>query len=124
MKMTTSLILTLIVIGLLAGFLSGLIGVGGGIIMVPLFLLFLGLTQHQAQGLSLAVLLPPVTFMAVYNYHQAGAIDWRYAIIVSCVFIVGGFIGSKVALSIDQHTLKKVFGGILLLIAAKLILGK
>jgi uncharacterized membrane protein YfcA len=124
MKMTTSLILTLIVIGLLAGFLSGLIGVGGGIIMVPLFLLFLGLTQHQAQGLSLAVLLPPVTFMAVYNYHQAGAIDWRFALIVSAVFIVGGFIGSKVALSIDQQTLKKVFGGILLLIAAKLILGK
>jgi uncharacterized membrane protein YfcA len=92
--------------------------------MVPLFLLFLGLTQHQAQGLSLAVLLPPVTFMAVYNYHQAGAIDWRFALIVSAVFIVGGFIGSKVALSIDQQTLKKVFGGILLLIAAKLILGK
>lgn len=124
MKMTTSLILTLIVIGLLAGFLSGLIGVGGGIIMVPLFLIFLGLTQHQAQGLSLAVLLPPVTFMAVYNYHQAGAIDWRFALIVSAVFIVGGFIGSKVALGIDQQTLKKIFGGILLLIAAKLILGK
>lgn len=124
MKMTISLIFTLIAIGLLAGFLSGLIGVGGGIIMVPLFLLFLGLTQHQAQGLSLAVLLPPVTFMAVYNYHQAGAIDWRYALIVSAVFIVGGFIGSKVALSIDQQTLKKIFGGILLLVAAKLILGK
>mgnify|MGYP003393476440 FL=1 len=122
--MTVTLVLTLVVIGLLAGFLSGLIGVGGGIIMVPMFLIFLGFTQHQAQGLSLAVLLPPVTFMAVYNYHQAGAIDWRFALIVSAVFIIGGFIGSKVALSIDQQTLKKVFGGILLLIAAKLILGK
>ncbi len=122
--MTTSLVLTLIVIGLLAGFLSGLIGVGGGIIMVPLFVLFLGFTQHQAQGLSLAVLLPPVTFLAVYNYYQAGAIDWRYALIVSSIFIVGGFIGSKVALSIDQQTLKKVFGGILMLISLKLILGK
>lgn len=122
--MTTSLVLTLIVIGLLAGFLSGLIGVGGGIIMVPLFVLFLGFSQHQAQGLSLAVLLPPVTFLAVYNYYQAGAIDWRYALIVSSIFIVGGFIGSKVALSIDQQTLKKVFGGILMLISLKLILGK
>lgn len=122
--MTTSLVLTLLVIGLLAGFLSGLIGVGGGIIMVPLFVLFLGFTQHQAQGLSLAVLLPPVTFLAVYNYYQAGAIDWRYALIVSSIFIVGGFIGSKVALSIDQQTLKKVFGGILMLISLKLILGK
>lgn len=124
MKMTTTLVLTLVIIGLLAGFLSGLIGVGGGIIMVPMFILFLGFTQHQAQGLSLAVLLPPVTFLAVYNYHQAGVIDWRYAVIVSVIFIIGGFIGSKVALALDQQTLKKVFGGILLLISIKLILGK
>lgn len=124
MKMTTSLVVTLVIIGLLAGFLSGLIGVGGGIIMVPLFILFLGFTQHQAQGLSLAVLLPPVTFLAVYNYHQAGVIDWRYALIVALVFVIGGFIGSKVALSLDQQTLKKVFGGILMLIALKLVLGK
>jgi uncharacterized membrane protein YfcA len=124
MKMTTTLVLTLVIIGLLAGFLSGLIGVGGGIIMVPMFILFLGFTQHQAQGLSLAVLLPPVTFLAVYNYHQAGVIDWRYALIVSVIFIIGGFIGSKVALALDQQTLKKVFGGILLLISIKLILGK
>ncbi|MBS3993748.1 MAG: sulfite exporter TauE/SafE family protein [Bacteroidetes bacterium] len=122
--MTTTLVLTLVIIGLLAGFLSGLIGVGGGIIMVPMFILFLGFTQHQAQGLSLAVLLPPVTFLAVYNYHQAGVIDWRYALIVSVIFIIGGFIGSKVALALDQQTLKKVFGGILLLISIKLILGK
>lgn len=122
--MTTSLVFTLLIIGLMAGFLSGLIGVGGGIIMVPLFVFFLGFTQHQAQGLSLAILLLPVTFLAVYNYHQAGVIDWRYALIVASVFIVGGFIGSKVALSIDQQTLKKVFGGILLLISIKLILGK
>jgi uncharacterized membrane protein YfcA len=124
MKMTATLVITLVIIGLLAGFLSGLIGVGGGIIMVPLFVLFLGFTQHQAQGLSLAVLLPPVTFLAVYNYYQAGAIDWRYALIVSAIFIVGGFIGSKVAISLDQQTLKKVFGGILMLIAIKLVLGK
>lgn len=62
--MTTSTILILVVIGLLAGILSGLVGVGGGIIMVPLFVLMLGLTQHNAQGLSLAVMLPPVTFFS------------------------------------------------------------
>ncbi|MDP3353803.1 MAG: sulfite exporter TauE/SafE family protein [Flavobacteriaceae bacterium] len=122
--MTVTLVLTLVVIGLIAGFLSGLIGIGGGIIMVPLFVILLGYSQYQAQGMSLAVMLPPVTFLAVYNYYQAGAIDWRFAIIVSAVFIVGGFIGSKVALSIDQQMLRKIFGGILLLIAAKLILGK
>ncbi len=126
MKMTISTILVLIVIGLLAGILSGLVGVGGGIIMVPLFVIFLGLTQHNAQGLSLAVMLPPVTFLAVYNYHKAGDghIDWKVAIIVSTLFIIGGFIGSKLAIQLDQRILKKIFGVMMLIVAIKLIFSK
>ncbi|WP_372767402.1 TSUP family transporter [Lutibacter sp.] len=125
MKMTVTTILILIIIGLSAGILSGMVGVGGGIIMVPLFVLFLGLTQHNAQGLSLAVMLPPVTFLAVYNYQKAGGgIDWRVALIVSLLFVIGGFIGSKIALQIDQRTLKKVFGFLMLLVAIKLIFTK
>jgi len=127
MKMTVTTILTLIIIGLLAGVLSGLVGVGGGIIMVPLFVLVLGLTQHNAQGLSLAVMLPPVTFLAVYNYHTAGDggnIDWRIALTVSILFIIGGFLGSKLALQIDQRILKKIFGVFMLLVAIKLIFTK
>ena len=125
MKMTLTTIIILIIIGLAAGILSGLVGVGGGIIMVPLFVLFLGLTQHNAQGLSLAVMLPPVTFLAVYNYHKAGGgIDWRVAIIVSLLFIIGGFIGSKIALQIDQRTLKRIFGVVMLIVAIKLIITK
>lgn len=127
MKMTTSTIITLIIIGLLAGVLSGLVGVGGGIIMVPLFVFFLGLTQHNAQGLSLAVMLPPVTFLAVYNYHIAGDggnIDWKMALIVATLFIIGGFFGSKLALLIDQRMLKKIFGVMMLLVAIKLIFSK
>lgn len=123
--MTVTTILILIIIGLSAGILSGMVGVGGGIIMVPLFVLFLGLTQHNAQGLSLAVMLPPVTFLAVYNYQKAGGgIDWRVALIVSLLFVIGGFIGSKIALQIDQRTLKKVFGFLMLLVAIKLIFTK
>jgi len=125
--MTVTTILTLIIIGLLAGVLSGLVGVGGGIIMVPLFVLVLGLTQHNAQGLSLAVMLPPVTFLAVYNYHTAGDggnIDWRIALTVSILFIIGGFLGSKLALQIDQRILKKIFGVFMLLVAIKLIFTK
>ena len=124
--MTISTIITLIIIGLLAGILSGLVGVGGGIIMVPLFIFFLGLSQHNAQGLSLAVMLPPVTFLAVYNYHKAGggSIDWRVAIIVAVLFIIGGFIGSKIALQIDQRFLKKIFGFVMLIVAIKLIFTK
>jgi uncharacterized membrane protein YfcA len=120
--MTLSTFLLLIVIGILAGLLSGLVGVGGGIIMVPLFVLFLGLTQHNAQGLSLAVMLPPVTFLAVYNYHKAGGgIDWRAALIVSVLFVIGGYFGSKLALQIDQRILKKIFGFVMLIVAIKLM---
>lgn len=125
--MTLTTIITLIIIGLLAGVLSGLVGVGGGIIMVPLFVFFLGLTQHNAQGLSLAVMLPPVTFFAVYNYHNAGGgnnIDWRFALIVAALFIIGGFFGSKLALLIDQRMLKKIFGVMMLIVAIKLIISK
>lgn len=125
MKMTITTILILIIIGLSAGILSGLVGVGGGVIMVPLFVLFLGLTQHNAQGLSLAVMLPPVTFLAVYNYQKAGGgIDWRVALTVSLLFVIGGFIGSKIALQIDQRMLKKVFGFLMLIVAIKLIFTK
>jgi uncharacterized membrane protein YfcA len=127
MKMTVTTIITLVFIGLIAGILSGLVGVGGGIIMVPLFVLVLGLTQHNAQGLSLAVMLPPVTFLAVYNYHTAGNggnIDWRIAVTVSILFVIGGFLGSKLALQIDQRILKKVFGVFMLLVAIKLIFTK
>lgn len=125
--MTLTTILILILIGLLAGILSGLVGVGGGIIMVPLFILFLGLNQYNAQGLSLAVMLPPVTFLAVYNYHTAGEggnIDWKIALIVSVLFIIGGFLGSKIALQIDQRMLKKIFGAMMLIVAIKLIFSK
>lgn len=121
MKMTVSTVIILIIIGLSAGILSGLVGVGGGILMVPMFVIFLGFTQHNAQGMSLAVMLPPVTFLAVYNYHKAGEIDWKLALIASLLFIVGGFIGSKIALKIDQLTLKKIFGVMMLIVAIKLI---
>ncbi|MGV8946035.1 MAG: TSUP family transporter [Lutibacter sp.] len=127
MKMTVTTILILIIIGLSAGVLSGMVGVGGGIIMVPMFVLFLGLTQYNAQGLSLAVMLPPVTFLAVYNYHTAGNggnIDWRIAITVSILFVLGGFIGSKIALQIDQRMLRKIFGIFMLFVAIRLILTK
>lgn len=123
MKMSLTTIILVMCIGLVAGILSGLIGIGGGIIMVPM-LLFLGFSQQQAQGTSLAALLPPVTILAVLNYHKAGFIDWRYAIIISLVFVIGGYFGSKIAVNIDQRTLKRIFGFILLIIAGKMIFSK
>lgn len=122
--MTITTIIILIIIGIAAGIFSGLIGVGGGLIMIPLFVLFIGLNQHEAQGLSLAVMLPPVTLLAALNYHQAGAINWKMALIVSSFFIIGGYFGSKFALKIDQQTLRKVFGIVILIVALKMIFGK
>lgn len=121
--MTIQTILILIGIGLVAGILSGLIGIGGGIIIVPMLLL-VGFSQQQAQGTSLAALLPPVTLLAVINYHKEGYVDWKFAIMISVFFILGGFLGSKIAISLDQKVLKKIFGVILLLIAGKMIFTK
>lgn len=123
-KMSVQIVLSLILIGILAGILSGLVGVGGGIIMVPLLVLLLGFSQHQAQGTSLAVLVVPVTAIAVFNYYKAGYIDWRYAAIIAVFFVIGGFFGSKIAIGLDQKMLKKIFGIILLLIAGKMLLEK
>lgn len=123
--MTLSTVLFLFIIGICAGVLSGLVGVGGGVIMVPMFAILLGVSQHQAQGLSLAVMLPPVTSVAVYNYYKAGGeVDWRLAIITSLFFVIGGYFGSKFALQLDQKILKKIFGGLLLIIALKFLFGK
>ena len=122
--MDIQIVLSLVLIGVLAGILSGLVGVGGGVIMVPLLVLLLGFNQHQAQGTSLAVLVVPVTAVAVYTYHKEGFIDWRYVGIIALFFVIGGYFGSKIAVGLDQKMLKKVFGFILLLIAGKMLLGK
>lgn len=113
--------LTLIGVGLLAGVLSGLVGVGGGIVMVPLFVYLLGFTQHNAQGLSLAVMLPPVTYFAVNNYNDTEPINWYYMVTIAVLFAIGGFIGSKIALKINQKSLKKIFAVLQLIVAIKMI---
>jgi uncharacterized protein len=124
--MATQLIITALLIGLSAGVLSGLVGVGGGIVMVPALVFFLNYTQHQAQGTSLAVLTLPVVILAsVYYYHQcqkAGTpIDLKIVALLGLGFIAGAFVGSKLALSIDEAALKKVFAIILFYTAFKML---
>ena len=123
-NMSTTIIVSLIIIGLLAGILSGLVGVGGGIIMVPLLVLLVGFSQHQAQGTSLTVLLVPVTAVAVFNYYKEGYVNWKYAMVIAVFFVVGSFFGSKLAVDLDQKMLKKIFGIVLLFIAGKMLLEK
>jgi uncharacterized membrane protein YfcA len=123
-KMTLQIIVSLILIGILAGVLSGLVGVGGGIIMVPLLVMFFGFNQHQAQGTSLAVLAVPVTAVAVFNYYKEGQINIKYAAIIAIFFVVGSIFGSKLALTLDQKMLKKIFAVVLLVIAGKMLMDK
>lgn len=122
--MSITTIFSLLIIGLLAGMLSGLVGVGGGIIMVPMLVLLLGFSQHQAQGTSLAVLVIPVTAIAVFNYYKEGYINWKYAAVIAVFFIVGSYFGSKLAISLDQKMLKKIFSIVLIIIAGKMLLEK
>ncbi|AMA49547.1 MULTISPECIES: sulfite exporter TauE/SafE family protein [Flavobacterium] len=122
--MNTITIIVLIITGLLAGMLSGLVGVGGGIIMVPMMVFILGFSQHQAQGTSLAVLVVPVTALAVFNYYKEGYINWKYAGVIALFFVVGSYAGSKLAVNLDQKMLKKVFSIILIVIGSKMFFEK
>lgn len=122
--MSITTLFLLILIGVCAGLLSGFVGVGGGIIIIPLLMLLVGFSQHLAQGTSLAVMLPPIGILAAWNYHKEGFVNWKYALIISLAFIVGGYFSSKWAVQLDQKTLKKVFGVILLIGGLKLIFSK
>jgi uncharacterized protein len=121
-KMETALIL--LALGLVAGVLSGMVGIGGGIIIVPALVYFLSYTQHQAQGTVLFMFLLPIGLLGVFNYYNAGNIEFKTAFFMASTFVIGSYFGSKWAINIDQATLKKVFGGILFLVSIKMILGK
>ncbi|PKG41575.1 sulfite exporter TauE/SafE family protein [Psychroflexus sp. MES1-P1E] len=122
--MSLLVILALVVIGLIAGFLSGILGVGGGVVMVPLMILLLGFSQHQAQGTSLAVLAVPVTLAAAYTYYQDGSLNWRYALVMALMFVIGGYLGSKLAISLDEKVLKRIFGIVLVVLGFRMIFVK
>jgi uncharacterized membrane protein YfcA len=120
MSITTLLIL--VAIGLFAGIAGGMIGIGGGLVIVPCLVYFLGLSQFEAQGTSVATLLLPIGVLAAYNYNQAEVINWKYALIIALTFIVGGYIGSKLTLNfLSESTVKKMFGVIMLVGAIKMM---
>jgi len=124
MKMSTSMLLILIVIGIITGIMAGMLGIGGAIIMIPALVYILGISQQSAQGTSLAVMLPPVGIIAAYNYFKEGYVNIKFAIILALFFLIGSYFGSKLALSLPQPVLKKIFGILLLLVAAKMLLSK
>ena len=122
--MSISLLLILVAIGIVTGAVAGMLGIGGAIIMIPALVFFLGFSQQMAQGTSLAVMLPPIGILAAYNYYKAGQVNITYALILAACFLIGSYFGSKWALNLPQATLKRIFGILLLLVAAKMLIGK
>lgn len=121
MNLTILMVVFLIILGILSGALSGMVGVGGGIIIVPALVFFLSFTQKQAQGTSLGILLLPVGILGVIQYYKQGQIDWRVVLIVSLAFLAGNYFGSKWALSLSDKTLKKVFAIVLIIVGFKIL---
>jgi len=122
--MTISEIIVLGIIGIIAGFVAGALGVGGGIVIVPALVFILGFSQHQAQGTSLAVLLFPVGILAVLNYHKQGYVNYKFALILIITFIAGSYLGSLLSINLPDKILKKVFGVLMIMAAIKMIFGK
>lgn len=122
--MDSTTFLLLIAIGLVAGALGGLLGIGGGIIMIPAMIYILGMSQHQAIGTSLAVMLPPIGLFAAYNYYKAGHINLKFALIMAAAFMVGSIFSSKIAVTLPANTIRKAFSIFLVLVAAKMFFSK
>ena len=116
--------LVLVIIGLAAGFLGGMIGLGGAIILIPALVMFLAMDQRMAQGTTMAIMLPPIGIFAAFNYYKAGYVNIKYALVIAVVFMIGGYLGSKVALNIPVSVLKRIFAVVLVLIAAKMVFTK
>lgn len=114
-------IIIIILVGIAAGMLGGMVGVGGGIIIVPALIYFLGFSQMEAQGTSLGLILLPVGILGVMQYYKQGHVDFRVVFILAAGFILGSLFGSKISLSLPQDTVKKIFASLLIIIAIKMI---
>ncbi|MEX1188702.1 MAG: sulfite exporter TauE/SafE family protein [Bacteroidia bacterium] len=122
--MDVNTVIILMLIGLFAGFASGMIGIGGGVVIVPALVYFLALSQHEAQGVSIGMLLMPVGFLAAYNYYKSGNFHFNYSLTIGITFVIGAFLGSKLSLNIDEVLMKRIFGVIMLILAIKMIFSK
>lgn len=119
--MDGQIIAVIIIIGFAAGMMGGLIGIGGGLIVVPALVYFLSYSQHQAQGTSLGLLILPVAILGAFNYYKKGYIDPRVVGLLALGFVAGSYLGSKYALNLPQATLKKVFAIFLLILSLKML---
>jgi uncharacterized membrane protein YfcA len=120
--MTFQTLIILTFIGLAAGMLSGLVGIGGGVVIVPALVFLLGLSQHQAQGTSLFILSLPVLVLAVFNYWKTGNVNWRFGLVIATTFIIGAFVGSKITLRLPEAWIKLIFGLLMAYVSIQMML--
>lgn len=120
-KMELQNIIILAIIGIASGILSGTMGLGGAIIIIPALVMVLGFSQQMAQGTTLMMMVLPVGAMAAYHYHQQGFVDIKASLIMGAFFFIGGYYGAKMAVNIPQDILKKVFALMLIIIAVKML---
>ena len=118
------LIVGYLLLGLVTGTLSGIVGIGGGVFIVPALVFLFGLSQHQAQGTTLALLVLPIGLLAAYTYYKAGYVNMPIAAFVALGFILGGLIGAKYAVALPEDILRKIFGVAMIIIALYMIFKK
>ncbi len=119
--MSIHMVVVLVIIGIIAGILGGLVGIGGGIVIVPALIYFLSFSQKEAQGTSLGILLLPIGILGVWQYYKAGFVDMRIVWLVAGGFLAGSYFGSKIALSLPQETIKKLFAILMIIVSIKML---
>jgi uncharacterized membrane protein YfcA len=117
-------IIILLFLGALAGLFSGFFGIGGGVIVIPGLVYLLKFSQLEAQGTSLAMMLPPIGLFAAYNYYKSGYVNVKAALILVTAFLIASYFSSKIVVNISEEIVKKAFAIFLVLYAAKLFFGK
>ncbi len=105
----------------MAGFVGGMMGVGGGVVVIPALVFIMGFSQHEAQGTALAFMLPPIGLLAAWNYYKAGYINVKYALFLAVAFVIGAYLGSMISVQVPDKILKKIFGIMLLYVSYRMI---
>ena len=108
-------------IGIFAGVAGGVLGIGGGVVMIPALVFFLGFSQHLAQGTTTAAMVLPIGILAAYVYYESGFVNIPIALVMAGGFLIGGYFGGKIAVQLDPMVLKKVFAVFLIILAVKIL---